>query len=362
MIAPSGCAAASAAPSDAGVSGPGSGAGGGGAGSGSGPSATPRCSARRSSASTPSWPGALSATTGRPGGVISLGEVRVGEEGDRLDRTGEDERRRVAQRVRRGLGEVLQALDRGQPSAALHPRGERLAHEAAAGRGRDAPSRRHAGLRAERVAAEEQHAAGQRGRRPRDRVVVDPRPRHARRRVGEPVRVAPRAVGGHDERRDPAGRARRGGDRVGEVPGQRAGAARRPHPARHRAREALDVGLQRRALADVRRRVVAHDDDDRRTRLGGVVEVGEAVRQPRPEVQQDERGPVGQAPVGVRGARADALEQPEDRADPGALERLHQVQLGGPGFAKQMSSPAAAAVRSRASAPVNLSARRRRGW
>ena len=66
MIAPSGCAAASAAPSDVGVSGPGSGAGGGGAGSGSGPSATPRCSARRSSASTPSWPGALSSTTGGP--------------------------------------------------------------------------------------------------------------------------------------------------------------------------------------------------------------------------------------------------------------------------------------------------------
>ena len=49
------------------------GAGGGGAGAGSGPSATPRCSARRSSASTPSWPGALSATIGRSGGEISLG-------------------------------------------------------------------------------------------------------------------------------------------------------------------------------------------------------------------------------------------------------------------------------------------------
>ena len=103
-------------------------------------------------------------------------EVRVGEERDRLGRAGEDERRCVAQRVRRGLGEVLEALDRGQPSAALHPRGERLAHEATAGRGRDAPGRRHAGLRAERVAAEEQHAAGQRGRRALDRVVVDVRP------------------------------------------------------------------------------------------------------------------------------------------------------------------------------------------
>ena len=127
----------------------------------------------------------------------------------------------------------------------------------------------------------------------------------------------------------PPGGPSRGGDRVGEVAGQRVGAARRPHPARHRAREALDVRLQRRALAEVRRRVVAHDDHDRRAGLGGVVEVGEAVGQPRPEVQQDERGPAGQAPVGVGGARADALEQPEDRADPGALERLHEVQLGG---------------------------------
>jgi hypothetical protein len=69
--------------------------------------------------------------------------------------------------------------------------------------------------------------------------------------------------------------------------------------------------------------VVADDVDDRRAGLAGVVQVGEAVAQPRPEVQQ--RG--GRAPrhaaVAVGRAGGDALEKREHAAHLG-----HGIECG----------------------------------
>ncbi len=63
----------------------------------------------------------------------------------------------------------------------------------------------------------------------------------------------------------------------------------------------------------MRARVIADNVQDRRAGTAGVVKVGDAVRVARPEVQQRHRGLAGHPAVTVRGAGADALEQPQDR-------------------------------------------------
>ena len=57
-------------------------------------------------------------------------------------------------------------------------------------------------------------------------------------------------------------------------------------PRRVHARERLDVGGERRVVLAVIGRVVADDVDDRREGAARVVQVGEAVAEPGPEVQQ----------------------------------------------------------------------------
>ncbi len=140
---------------------------------------------------------------------------------------------------------------------------------------------------------------------------------------------APRHVGGQDQRGDLPRRARRGGDGVGGVAGDVAGAYRRAHPARDGPRHAVDVRLQRRVVLLVVGRVVADDVDERRARPAGVVQVGEPVAEAGPEVQQRRRRLAGHAPVPVGGAGDDAFEQAEHAAHLGdRVERGDEVHLG----------------------------------
>ena len=79
-------------------------------------------------------------------------------------------------------------------------------------------------------------------------------------------------------------------------------------------------------------RVIADDVDQRGHRLVGVVQIGEAVAQPRPEMQQGRRRLVGHAPVAVGGAGDDALEQPEHTADTlDPVQGRDEMHLGGAG-------------------------------
>ncbi len=113
------------------------------------------------------------------------------------------------------------------------------------------------------------------------------------------------------------GRAACGSDGVDGVGGDVLGAVRAAYEARDVAGHGLDVGLELSVVLLVVRGVVADDVDDRRVRLAGVVQVGEAVAQPRPEVEQRRRGAAGHAGVAVGGAGGDALE-----------ERQHAPHLG----------------------------------
>ena len=122
-----------------------------------------------------------------------------------------------------------------------------------------------------------------------------------------------------------------GGHRVGGVGGHVVGPRRRAVPPRHGAGDGRDVGLERRVVAGVVGRVVAHDVHDRRPGPPGVVQVGQPVAEAGPEVQQRGRRAPGDAPVPVGGAGDDALEEAED-APHGrhVVERGDEVHLRGP--------------------------------
>ena len=80
-------------------------------------------------------------------------------------------------------------------------------------------------------------------------------------------------------------------------------------------------------------RVVADDVDHRRLRAPRVVQIGEAVGEARPAVQQRGRRLLRHARVAVGRAGRDALEQAEDAAHAGhAVERGDEMHLAGAGI------------------------------
>ena len=90
--------------------------------------------------------------------------------------------------------------------------------------------------------------------------------------------------------------------------------------------------VEGRVGGEVPARVVADEVHDRGARPPRVVEVREAVGEPRAEMEQRQGRAPRHAPVAVGGAGADALEEPEDRPQAGhPVERGHQGHLGGPG-------------------------------
>ena len=91
-----------------------------------------------------------------------------------------------------------------------------------------------------------------------------------------------------------------------------------------------DVGLERGVVALVVRRVVADDVDDRGVGAPRVVQVGEAVAEPGPEVQQRRGRAAGHPRVPVGRAGGHALEEAEHAAHLGhVVEGGHEVHLGG---------------------------------
>ena len=88
--------------------------------------------------------------------------------------------------------------------------------------------------------------------------------------------------------------------------------------------------------------MLADDVDDAGMRLLGVVQVGDRIAEPRPQMQQGRRRPPGHAPVAVRRARHHALEQAEHGAHAvHAVERRHEMHLGRAGIGEADIDPAA---------------------
>jgi hypothetical protein len=102
---------------------------------------------------------------------------------------------------------------------------------------------------------------------------------------------------------------------------------------RERPRNAFDVGGERRVVLDVIKRVLAHDIDDARARLLGVVQVGGGIGETGAEMQQGRGRLVGHTVVAVGRAAAHAFEQAEHAAhalDP--VERTDEMHLRGAGI------------------------------
>ena len=94
-------------------------------------------------------------------------------------------------------------------------------------------------------------------------------------------RLGPRGVRREDQGGHAARGARGGRHRVGGVGGHVVGPCRGAVPPRHGAGDGRDVRLQRRVVAGVVGRMVAHDVDDRRPGPPGVVQVGQPVAEAR---------------------------------------------------------------------------------
>ena len=107
------------------------------------------------------------------------------------------------------------------------------------------------------------------------------------------------AIRRNDQRRDLPRRAAGGGDRLRRRIGERRCGAHAADPSRNRCRERNDIGSERRVGADVPRRMVADQIDDRRARAPRVVQIRDAVGEARPKMQQRHRRLLRHPPVAV---------------------------------------------------------------
>jgi hypothetical protein len=220
-------------------------------------------------------------------------------------------------------------------AAALGARREGLAVQARAGGGRDATGRQLATLAQRAIAQQDDHlpAGLQHTASLVHAGVVDP----ACQRVGGSARGLRR--GGQlleVHRNHQGGDLSRSGHRrrhaLDRVLPEGVRGRHGPIPAGHGARERLDVRGERRVVLEVPAGVVADDVEDRRARAARVVQVRQPIGQAGPEVQQGERRFRQHAAVPVGSARANPLEQSEDRAQADrCVERTDEWHLGGAG-------------------------------
>ena len=259
------------------------------------------------------------------------GPAGIGEERHRRAGAGQDEVLDPGQLGLGLLGQVGQPVDARHPGAALQPRRERLGEQPRPGRDADPAGRAQAALGQGRP-AEEEHGSGR-----KQSTIVDHAMPECGRALGPGWGASGRggAMVAPSLQETSAGRirvaicpawARR--DRAHRVLGQVAGGAAGVHPAGYGARQGLDVGLQRRVVADVAGGVGADDDHHRGPGPAGVVQVGQAVGQAGAEVQQHRGGFPGDPRVPVGGAGGDALEQREHPAHLGhRVQRADEVHL-----------------------------------
>ena len=215
--------------------------------------------------------------------------ARIGEERHRFRRFHRDDVLEPCKKRHRQRHRIGNAFKRHPPCPAFDPRREKLRGDPAAGFASDLP--------------------GKIERRPARCLVAEDdqnrltRTEHARNRV-DPARIGCARRGGNPglthqfagitptdvTRQNQRGNLRRmligpghGRCRIARN-GVRSISA--PHPVAQRAGKPLDIRDQRRIEFKVTVRVIANDVDHPRSRPLGVVDIRQAIRQPRPEMQQ----------------------------------------------------------------------------
>ena len=258
----------------------------------------------------------------------------VGEEGDRGGSVDQDQVPDAVELRLGHFGQVGQPVDGRDARPTFQVGRECLAQQEGAAHVGDPAGGVQPG-RAERTTAEQEGSPLTRAQglgHLVDRVV-----RHHRRpsprtgRAGARGGLGPRGVGRQYQGRHAARRAERRGNGVRPVSGDVVRPCRRAVPARHRTGDGGDLRLERRVVAGVVGGVVAHDVDDRRAGSSRVVQVGQPVAEPGPEVEQRRRRTACHASVAVRGTGDDALEEAEHAAHGRhVVQRSHEVHLRSP--------------------------------
>ena len=142
-----------------------------------------------------------------------------------------------------------------------------------------------------------------------------------------PVGLLPAGISGQDQGCDLAGMLRCRRDRLCRVPGDGRRAVGTPDPVAQRAGQPFDVRLQRRVIAQMRHRMFADDVDHARRGALGIVDVGEAIRQPWPQMEQGGRRRVLHPVPSIGCARRYTLEQAQDAPHPGIVERRQEMHF-----------------------------------
>ena len=79
--------------------------------------------------------------------------------------------------------------------------------------------------------------------------------------------------------------------------------------------------------------MIADDIDDRRRGAAGVVQIGKAIGETRPEVEKRRGGPARDAAITVGGTGCDTLEQAQHRPQPlHGVEGRDHMHFGGAGI------------------------------
>ncbi len=255
---------------------------------------------------------------------------------------GQDEVRGTGQLLLGSLGEIRQALDRGDSRPPFQPGRERLTQHPGTGGLGEADCGRQTRVPG-RVPTDEncrRRPGSQRRQRGADRVVVDAGhfdPRHRRCRTRT---LGPGHIGGQDQRGHHAGTT--GGHRIRDIRRDIPGMHGATNPPGHGAGQRIDIGFQRGVVFFVIRRMIADDDHHRSMGPARVVQIGEAVTQTGAQMQQHRGWLFGHPCIAVSRTGGRTLEQRQDSAHlRHRIQRSHEMHLRRTGIGETHLHPVA---------------------
>ncbi len=254
----------------------------------------------------------------------------IGEERHRRLRTNQNQLLKAAKEFHDLFGEIGNTLHTHAPGAALQPRGEGIAQQTATAFRRNAPG----GMKPRRFqgrAADQDRGFPSRLQRGGDtahRSIGHRGGGWHRQRGRRPFRLQPGGIGRQDERCDLARRLQRGAHGPRAIGRNGFGRGGRMHPARHGARKPHDIGSERRIILCMIGGVIADDVDQRCCGAACIVQIGPAIAEARPQMQQRAGRFFRHAAITIGHAGGSAFKQGQHRADTvNAIERRDEVHF-----------------------------------
>ncbi len=267
-------------------------------------------------------------------GLEQARAVGIAEEGDGLAGLDRDDVSKIFEEFERRRDEIGDALEWRAAGAALDAGGKKLRRETASCRGGElagefqafaatGASAQHHEDRTLRLFQRARHIVDALGRRGSGRRRFDWKT------LGL-ARLAPGGVAGQNERGDFARPRRRDGAR--RLDRNAFWAVGAPQEMAQGAGDSVEVRGQRRVILEVMAGVVADDVDDAGAGFPRIVEVGEAIGEARPQMQQCRGRRSLHAEKAIGRAGRHALEQAEHAAHRRIVQRLQKMHFRGAGI------------------------------